>query len=175
MNTLKGQRGVGLFEVLISIAILAIGVLGYVALQVRAVEASSESLNRAQAIFVLRGLAESIRANPAGQASYPAAINGFNAFSTTSTRPDCYNTTTCTAANLATADAFDAARFANALGISLVMANCPGTGARRQCLFAGWGKTTFTVAGNGNVTYTSCMSTAGIYVPQSTCLMMEAY
>ena len=78
MNTLKGQRGVGLFEVLISIAILAIGVLGYVALQVRAVEASSESLNRAQAIFVLRGLAESIRANPAGQASYPAAINSFS-------------------------------------------------------------------------------------------------
>lgn len=168
------QQGIALMEVLVSLFILAVGVLGYIALQVRAVESSAESLNRAQAIFVLRGLAESIRANSVAQANYPAAVNQFSPFSASATHPDCYNKN-CVATDVALADAYEASRFANDLGIAVVMTNCPGTGARRQCLFAGWGATTFSVASNGNVNYSNCMSTAGVYVPQSTCLMMEVY
>ncbi|HEY4713949.1 MAG TPA: prepilin-type N-terminal cleavage/methylation domain-containing protein, partial [Aquirhabdus sp.] len=40
------QRGVGMVEVLVAMVLLAIGVLGYAALQVRAVEATGEALNR---------------------------------------------------------------------------------------------------------------------------------
>lgn len=36
------QKGVGLIEILVALLVLAIGVLGFVALQYRAVEATSE-------------------------------------------------------------------------------------------------------------------------------------
>ena len=59
----KAQVGVGLLEVLVALILIAIGVLGYVALQVRAMDASSEALSKSQAIMIMRGLAENIRVN----------------------------------------------------------------------------------------------------------------
>lgn len=44
----------GLLEVLVALILLAIGVLGYVALQLRAMDASSEALSKSQAILVMR-------------------------------------------------------------------------------------------------------------------------
>ncbi|MEG1640035.1 MAG: hypothetical protein RR284_03815, partial [Ruthenibacterium sp.] len=49
-----------LFEALVALLILAVGVLGFVALQYRAIEASSEGANRVQAINLARDLAEKI-------------------------------------------------------------------------------------------------------------------
>jgi len=46
MNYNKYQAGVGLMEVLVALLLLAIGVLGYVALQLRAIDASSEALTK---------------------------------------------------------------------------------------------------------------------------------
>ena len=43
----------GLLEVLVALILLAIGVLGYVALQLRAMDASSEALSKSQAILVM--------------------------------------------------------------------------------------------------------------------------
>ena len=63
LNNLKAQAGVGLIEVLVALILLAIGVLGYVALQIRAMDASSEALTKSQAMIVMRGLAENIRTN----------------------------------------------------------------------------------------------------------------
>ena len=60
----KHQQGVGLMEVLVALLLLAIGVLGYTALQLRAVDASAEAMSRSQGMLILRGLAENIRANP---------------------------------------------------------------------------------------------------------------
>ena len=57
------QHGVGLVEVLVAMLVLAIGVLGFVALQYRAVEATSESSYRVQAINTARDLAERVRVN----------------------------------------------------------------------------------------------------------------
>ena len=69
MNNLNKQKGVGLVEVLVALVLLAVGVLGYAALQLRAIDATSEALNRSQATVILRGLTESIRANPLAQNS----------------------------------------------------------------------------------------------------------
>ena len=77
MKNKKNQLGVGLVEVLVALVLLAIGVLGFTALQLRAVDATSEALTRSQATLILRGLTESIRANPNGQSSYPAAVKGY--------------------------------------------------------------------------------------------------
>ena len=61
MNTYKNQKGVGLVEVLVALLLLAVGVLGYTILQLRAVDASGEALMRSQGIMVLRGLSENMR------------------------------------------------------------------------------------------------------------------
>lgn len=170
------QRGVGMVEVLIALLLMAIGVLGYAALQVRAVEATSQALNRSQAMVILRGLAEEIRVNNAAQSSYPTAISGF-ANATTApalgTNTNCYTATACTSAQLAAFDAYQTASTAFQLGMKINMTTCPGvsTTSNRQCLFAAWGKTTATI-GTGA---TDCMTSAGVYQSQATCVMMEAY
>lgn len=166
------QRGVGLMEVLVALLLLAIGVLGYVALQVRAVEASTEATQRSQALFVLRGLAESIRANNAGRLSYQALVN---APQTSNSARACINTDSlCTANTLAQADVAQAQANANNFGMQLRMQVCPGVNNmagedRRMCLYAAWGATD--ISGNTN----ACMTAAGVYVVGSSCLMMELY
>lgn len=173
MKTKRKQAGVGLIEVLVALVLLAIGVLGYVALQLRAVDASSEALIRSQAMTVMRNLTESIRANTAGQSSYPAAVRSYVDFTGTTTAPTSCLNTACTPAQMATYDAYQAAQSAATFGIKISMTDCPGTtsaSVKRQCLFGAWGNTTISAT-----SYTNCMSTAGIYTAQAQCLMMEAY
>jgi len=43
MLTMNKQKGVGLMEVLVALLLLAVGVLGYAVLQLKAVDASSEA------------------------------------------------------------------------------------------------------------------------------------
>ena len=63
MRYTKHQFGVGLMEILVALLILALGVLGFIALQYRAVEATSEGSYRVQAINLSRDFAERIRVN----------------------------------------------------------------------------------------------------------------
>ena len=63
MKNISSQHGVGLVEVLVALLILSVGVLGFVALQYRALEATAESGSRVQAIAIARDLSEKIRAN----------------------------------------------------------------------------------------------------------------
>ncbi len=177
----KHQQGVGLMEVLVALLLLAIGVLGYTALQLRAVDASAEAMSRSQGMLILRGLAENIRANPLGQASYPQAVRNYTNSTTAPSEPSlvCFNpaTTTCTPEQMATYDAYMVAKSAFEIGMSVTMADCPGVAAsptKRQCLFIAWNDTTFAVTG-GNANVDNCMSSAGIYKSDATCLMMEAY
>ena len=64
MNSLIHQRGVGLVEVLVAVLLLSIAVLGFSALQMRAVGATDESLVRTKSLTVVRNLAEVMRAYP---------------------------------------------------------------------------------------------------------------
>lgn len=178
MKLRKNHQGVGMIEVLVALLLLAIGVLGYVALQVRAVDASSEALNRSQAMLILRSLAENIRVNTAGQGSYPAAIRGYTSYSASTTAPTSCLNSACTAAQMATYDAYQAARAANTIGVQITMDDCPGVQStavnKRQCLFAAWGNTTIS-ATSTSASYSNCISSSGIYENAATCLMMEAY
>jgi len=54
MKSLGHQRGMGMIEILVALLILAIGILGFIALQYRALEASAESTSRVQAITLAR-------------------------------------------------------------------------------------------------------------------------
>lgn len=170
---LYNQQGVGLMEVLVALILLSIGVLGYTALQVRAVEASTEAAQRSHAIFVLKGLAESMRANNAGRASYMTLVNQDIPSNISAA---CINPAAagCDAAALARIDVQQAQANARNFGLRLRMENCPGTASvaaadRRNCLFAAWGETDI------SQNTTQCMSVAGIYVVGSSCMMMEVY
>ncbi len=171
MNTAY-QRGVGLMEVLVALLLLAIGVLGYTALQVRAVEASTEATQRSHALFVLKGLAESIRANNTGRTAYQNLVN--TAQESVHAKACINSNNLCTAENLARADVAQAQANAGNFGMQLRMEVCPGvanvTGEEtRMCLYAAWGATNITA------NTTACMNATGVYVVGSSCLMMELY
>ncbi|WP_071871944.1 type IV pilus modification protein PilV [Atopomonas hussainii] len=58
------QAGASLIEVLVALLIFTIGLLGFAALQLSALQNTSDSAQRSQATWVLQDLAERIRANP---------------------------------------------------------------------------------------------------------------
>ena len=64
MKRLSVQYGVGLIEVMVAVLLLSIAVLGFSALQMRAVSATDESLLRTKSLTVVRNLAEVMRAYP---------------------------------------------------------------------------------------------------------------
>jgi type IV pilus assembly protein PilV len=168
----SNQSGVGMVEVLVALIILAVGVLGFAALQFRAVEASSESLARSQSTTLLRGLTESIRANATGQKYYAKEVQKYSSMTSTPTiETKCLNVS-CTAENMAAYDAYLVGKAANQLGINITMTKCPGVQTiERQCLFAVWKDTKI----KDKTDYSDCMSTSGVYKPLASCVMMEAY
>ena len=178
MKSHQSQQGVGLIEVLVALLLLAVGVLGYSILQIRAVDASSEALSRSQGMLIVRSLAENIRANSVAQTAYPAAVRGYTNISTapTAPSPSCSNNI-CTPAQMASFDAFMAARAAFDIGMNVTMGDCPGVASapiKRQCLFIAWGNTTLSATGTA-ADVSNCMNTSGVYINGSNCLMMEAY
>ncbi|AAZ18105.1 probable type IV fimbrial biogenesis protein PilV [Psychrobacter arcticus 273-4] len=64
MNGSNSQRGVGLIEVMVALLLLSIAVLGFSALQMRAISATDESLVRTKSLTVVRNLTEVMRAYP---------------------------------------------------------------------------------------------------------------
>lgn len=82
----KYQRGTSLLEVLITIVILAFGLLGLAGLQGKIQLAEMESFQRAQATLLLSDMIERVSANRANAANYVSA----NAVGTGDTQPaDC--------------------------------------------------------------------------------------
>ena len=70
------ERGSSLIEVLITLLVFAVGMLGMAALQLNALQGSADSAQRSQSTWLLQDIAERIRANPEGTAAnYAAAPN----------------------------------------------------------------------------------------------------
>ena len=69
-NTHRSQQGFGLIEVLVALLIIAIGLLGTIALQTRATQAELESYQRVQALILLEDMANRINANRAERSCY---------------------------------------------------------------------------------------------------------
>lgn len=170
---LKQQRGVGLLEVLVAILILAVGVLGFSALQVRAVSSTSEGFARAQAMGSMRMLAESMRTNPTALNTYIANIN---TGSVTPPGKTCMGNNTgsevaCTADQLAVFDSYQMNLTTQNQDLNLRLLNCPGLLEARQCIVTAWGKTNPTVGANPD---SDCLKADGTYHRKATCLLLEA-
>lgn len=72
---LKAQRGVALLEVLIAFLILSVGLVGFSALQVRALKATQSTLQRTKAVMLANYILDSMRANKAAVIADPAAYS----------------------------------------------------------------------------------------------------
>lgn len=159
----KNQTGVGLVEVLVSLVLLAIAVLGFTAMQLRAVTASIEASNNVQATTLARDLGERMRANRDGVASYngtPSATVAMNC-----------NTTFCTSAQLAAFDFAQVGRKATDGGMTIAVHDCPNTTLGRKCIFVAWDETTPTIGGGDN----DCVNNKAVYNSGARCVMVEAY
>ncbi|MDM1342395.1 type IV pilus modification protein PilV [Acinetobacter pseudolwoffii] len=173
---MKNQKGVGLIEVLVSLLVLAIGILGFVILQARAIEATGESAQRIQAINIARDIAERIRANRDGWAKYKVE------FASTAKQKDgskscatATNTDVCTADELADFDAREVESYASQLGMSISVQQCQkaNTGDHdRQCVYVAWNNT---IAGNSATDSETACTKGTAYQVKSACLIMEIY
>ncbi|MCJ8161401.1 type IV pilus modification protein PilV [Acinetobacter zhairhuonensis] len=169
----SSQKGVGLIEILVALLVLAIGILGFIALQYRAVEATSEAINRVQAMNIARDMAERIRANRDGFATYksqtsdPGNQAGFTI--------NCM-TATCTAANLADFDVAQVTQKASNLGMTVNMLPCVENQDGRNCLYVAWGDTSATNGnGSGDCTKGTSYNNGSVGNRPSTCVIMETY
>ena len=148
---MKRQTGVGLVEVLVALVLLSIAVLGFVALQIRAITASNEATMNVQATNIARDLAERMRMNRDGLAGYVANTDTTNCA-----------TAFCSPENMAKYDFRLVSSRATDLGMSMDVLNCQGSTLVRKCIYVAWEGTTAT-----NGTSSS--------VPNAKCIIMEVY
>lgn len=164
---MKHQQGVGLLEVLVALLLLAIAVLGFAALQLRAVQASFDAGNNVQAMSVARDLAERMRVNRGGLGTYRNA----NTVVDVTEYDDSCDTKFCTSTEIATYDINQVRKKASDLGMRVAVHNCPSSNLRRSCIFVAWGDTTPTIGTDDN----HCMKSDASYNVQSQCIILEAY
>lgn len=156
---MKRQTGVGLVEVLVALVLLSIAVLGFVALQIRAITASNEATMNVQATNIARDLAERMRMNRDGLAGYVANTDTTNCA-----------TAFCSPENMAKYDFRLVSSRATDLGMSMNVLNCQGSTLVRKCIYIAWEGTTAT-----NGTGSSDCTNGAAYVPNAKCIIMEVY
>ncbi|WP_312158819.1 type IV pilus modification protein PilV [Acinetobacter sp.] len=154
------QKGVGLVEVLVALVLLSIAVLGFVALQIRAVGASVEAGMNVQASNIARDLAERMRVNRGGLEEYKKVT----------TPPTTCASAFCTANEMAQYDYAQVESRASNLGMSINVLNCQGSTLVRKCVYVAWEGTTAT---DGTASTNCTNGTA--YVPNAKCIIMEVY
>ncbi|MCK9381152.1 MAG: type IV pilus modification protein PilV [Sulfuritalea sp.] len=77
-RTMKVQGGFSLLEVIITMAILAVGLLGLAGLQARALNAEADSFSRAQAMMLANEMADRMNSNLTEVKTSTAANTGYN-------------------------------------------------------------------------------------------------
>ncbi|WP_171264191.1 type IV pilus modification protein PilV [Acinetobacter sp. ANC 3832] len=166
MHSFSHQRGIGMMEILVALLILSIGVLGFVALQYRALEASSESTSRVQAITIARDLAERIRVNRNAFSVYKTELGAATNQKTFKT--NCL-TVNCSDTDLADFDVSQVVSRASTFGMTMNIMDCQNTN-NRSCIYVAWGDSSATDGtGTGD-----CTNGNG-YSDNSTCIIMETY
>ena len=100
------QRGFSMIEVLVTLLIISLALLGTAGLQAYSMRLNQSGQFRTQAVFLVADLAERMRSNQAGLANYAVAGN----FTAQATQPalttacETYSVTACTSATLAAYD-----------------------------------------------------------------------
>ncbi len=176
----KQQQGIGMVEVMVSLLLLSVAVLGFSAMQMTSLKSSEESLLRTRAMSVIRSGSEAMRANPTGIDAFKTAVNDTTkttdvelkkCLTTDTTLP-----TACSLEELATRDGRAVKRFAEDNGLDIGMDTCPNSGVGvgdlvKECFIAGWGDTKPEFSTDAK----ACADEKGIPKAGATCFVMEAY
>lgn len=104
------QAGLGLIEVLVSLLVLTIGILGMVALQTKALQFNQESVYTSQALMMAYEMTDRMRANRGSEDDY---LVNYGTAVTASTNCE---SSTCTAAQMAE---FDTSLWKDAIAANL--------------------------------------------------------
>lgn len=96
---MRKQRGVTLIEILVTVAIMAVGLLGLGAMQLIGLKNINNSQYRTQASLLAYDMAERMRSNPVG-----VKAGSYDAVSGTVAKPSC---TVCSASEMAQLDAHE--------------------------------------------------------------------
>lgn len=102
----RQQRGASLIEVIVSVFIFAVGVLGFASLQSRSIQATFDNTQRDQVVWLSQSLVDRVRVNKPGATTYADELTDFDL-------ADCANpgnmcdAGTCTATQMATYDVWD--------------------------------------------------------------------
>lgn len=184
----RHQRGVGLVEVLVALLLLAVGILGFALLQVKALDSSIEASKRIQAMGLAKDIAERIRANQDGLTKeiettneqgtkeiYKAYVKAFSGKDNLSSYnySACFGTATaCNSETFATEDAKQALYKAYQMGMKIGMNQCAGSGIQRNryCIYVAWDETNPKDGSDSN----DC-TTNGNYGADTKCIVLEAY
>jgi type IV pilus assembly protein PilV len=166
MNSKRVQQGSGLIEVLVALLLLSIGVMGFIGLQVRASSTGNEAFAKTQAMAIAQDLAERVRLNIKQVAVYTTANN----WRTDGDISVCEKNR-CTPAQVALYDMDNAVNSAATLlpNGQVRMRQCPNSVA--NCVIVSWDDTNPTVGAGDQ----DCITPAGLYRNNATCVMMEAY
>lgn len=195
MSIESRQTGVGLIEVMVALLLLSVAVLGYTALQGKAIQSTNESFERSQSLVIMRNIAEKIHSNPFAVATYETEINNMNSITTPSSQCGLNGvavTKFCTATELAVAESYRIKLDLQSYDFQIQMHPCPNTGGTgtdaaanimfSYCLISAWGQTTPTI---GTDDETDCLTervvgeddvveaAGGNYHAKATCMMME--
>lgn len=174
MNSVLKQQGVGLIEVLVALVILALGVLGFAALQLRALDAAQEAAEQTVAMNTARDLAERIRVNRTALSEYKKSINEKVSVNTCTgttniSSPKTLAIPKCNAETMAQYDATEILEKASGQAQTIVIANC--VQSTLNCVYVAWGNTTITPTD-----ISQCVNTTtAAYVADAKCLVMEAF
>lgn len=195
MKTNKSQMGIGLIEVMVALLLLTVAMLGYTALQGKAIQATNESFERSQSLVMMRNIAEKIHSNPFAIETYENEINNVSSSTVPSTQCGLNGvavTKLCTATELAVAESYRIKLDLQSYDFQIQMHPCPNTGGigtdaatnimYSYCLISAWGETTPTI---GTDDETDCLTervvddkdktvvAGGNYYARATCMMME--
>lgn len=96
------HSGFTLIEVLVAMIVLAIGLLGFAGLQATALRNNQSAYHRSQATQLAYDLADRVRANVSGRATYTTIDPG-----DATAKSDCLSTTGCSPADMAENDLFE--------------------------------------------------------------------
>lgn len=168
------QTGFGLVEVLAAVLVLGVGVIGFAALQMRAIHASGDAYARTQAIAIAQDLAERMRVNLTQAAAYRTAANWTSAVPTAAPTTCSTTTADCSTATMVTYDVASVRYNAATLLPQGLMRVEGCQGSTLTCVYVAWDGLQPT-AGTGG----ECVTDAGAYVspganrPSLSCVMLE--
>lgn len=160
---LNKQQGFGMVEIIVSMLVLGIAVIGFAALQIRALDVTGEAMFRTQAMSLAQDLAERMTINPDGAATYrdnwdTGAMSNYKC-----------ETENCTPAEMAQ---YDMKTINELVKASLpegqiTLLQC--IGHNNYCVYVSWNKTQPDADG----TETSCSNSDDTFVSGADCVKLE--